>query len=94
MDTPPPAKYFWLSFAAMLAFGIANVIFGYLNYIERRDMHNEARMTRAMLNARAIVQMTLVKAAVEGRPLTTSEKEQIDRLWIAAEYDLDQRPVK
>lgn len=91
---PQRPLHFWISFAAMVAFGFLNVTFAYLNWVERRDMHNEARMTRVMLNARAIIQMTLVQAQSEGRPLTTAEKEKIDRLWIAAEYDIEQRPVR
>ena len=76
----------------MVLFGIANTVFSYLNWTERASMHREQQMTRTMLNARAIIQMTLVQAASEGRPLTAEEERQINRLWIAAEYDIDKRP--
>lgn len=78
--------YFWVSFAAMVAFGLMNGIFGYLNYVERRDMRAEARLSRTMLNARAKIQVKLFTALAEGRPLSQTEITEINRLWIDAEY--------
>lgn len=87
MEIPQPRPlYFWLSFIALVLGMVMNGVFGYLNYVERRDMRAEARMTREMLNARARIQIKLVGAVSEGRALTPSEITEINRLWIAAEY--------
>lgn len=75
----------------MVAFGVLNVIFSYLNYTERRDMRSEQRMTRSMLNARATIQMILIEAAKTGRPLTPDEIRIVDRLYVPAEYDTVER---
>lgn len=83
----PPPRYFWLSFAAMVAFGVLNGVFGYLNWQERAMMRAEQKMTRTMLNSRAKVQVMLVMAASEGRPLTALEQREIFQLWQSAEYD-------
>ena len=88
LPTPKP-RYFWLSFAAMIAFGVVNCIFGYLNWQERRDMRIEQHMTRTMLNARATIQMILIEAAKSNRPLTPDEIRVIDRLYVPAEYDVE-----
>ena len=81
-----PNHQFWLSLVLMAVFGVANVIFSYLNYRERTEMRREANMTREMLNARARIQIRLVAALSEGRPLTKAEITEINRLWQAAEY--------
>ena len=91
MDNPPPVKYFWISFAAMVAFGITNAVFGYLNWHERIEMRQEQNMTRDMLNARATIQMILIDAAKAGRPLTADEVRVVDRLYVPAEYDIEKR---
>lgn len=84
----PPARplHFWLSFIALVVGMMMNGIFGYLNYIERRDMRAEARMSRSMLNARARIQVKMFTALSEGRPLTQAEITEVNRLWIEAEY--------
>ena len=91
MESPPPVKYFWLSFAAMVAFGLLNAGFSYLNWQERAEMRREQNMTRAMLNARATIQMILIDAAKAGRPLTPDEVRVVDRLYVPAEYDIEKR---
>lgn len=91
MDSPPPVKYFWLSFVTMVAFGVINAVFGYLNWQERAEMRREQTMTRAMLNARATIQMILIDAAKAGRPLTPDEVRVVDRLYVPAEYDIEKR---
>lgn len=90
MEAPHP-KYFWLSFAAMLMFGVINGVFGYLNWLERSEMRAERNMTRTMLNARATIQMILIDAAKAGRPLTPDEVRIVDRLYVPAEYDTERR---
>lgn len=80
---------------AMIVFGAVNIYFSYQNYWQKVELEQEIqkfRMTRTMLDARATIQITLINAASEGRALTASEKTQIDRLWIAAEYDIEKRP--
>lgn len=75
----------------MLAFGIVNGVFGYLNWLERSEMRAEQNMTRTMLNARATIQMILIDAAKAGRPLTPDEVRIVDRLYVPAEYDTERR---
>lgn len=77
----------WVSFAAMVVFGIINALFGYLNWQERVEMRAEQNMTRQMLDSRATIQLLLIDAAKSGRPLTADEIRVIDRLYVPAEYD-------
>ena len=75
----------------MLAFGIINVIFGYLNWTERAEMQQTQRMTRTMLDSRARIQLILIDAAKAGRALTPEEVRVVDRLYVPAEYDTTDR---
>lgn len=86
MKPEPRPLYFWLSFIALIMGMAINGVFGYLNYAERREMRTEQQMTRTMLNARAKIQIKLVAALSEGRALTNAELTEINRLWMAAEY--------
>jgi len=90
MDDQPTLKshYPWLSLAAMIVFGMLNVVFSYLNWQERSDMRQEQRMTRTMLNARGTIQLILIEAAKADRSLTSEEIRMIDRLYVPAEYDI------
>lgn len=97
-----PNHQFWLH----LIFGIANLIFLYLNYQERVVMQQEAaimrqdasaikeeaKMTREMLNARAQIFQFILTAISEHRKFTDEETTQIERLWTAAEFDIEKRP--
>lgn len=85
-DDGLPTRH-WVSFAAMVAFGITNALFGYLNWQERVEMRAEQNMTRQMLDSRATIQLLLIDAAKTGRPLTPDEVRVIDRLYVPAEYD-------
>lgn len=92
MDLQTPPRRYWLSFSILLVGTLANCVFGYLNWYERVEMRTEQSMTRRMLNSRARVQTLLVQAASDGRPLSAAEQAEIFKLWIPAEYDIDQRP--
>lgn len=57
------------------------------SWYERTKLREEAEMSRRMLNARAIIQVTLAKAAKDDRRLTAEEQQRIRDLWAEAQYD-------
>lgn len=80
---------------------IGNIIFGYLNLTSREAtnaqmeaMRKEVQMQRTMLNSRATVQMTAFNALKRANLLTPQEIEEVYKLWVPAEYDIDKRPAK
>jgi len=91
--TKSTIRQYWVSLALVAIFGVANVIFSYLNYTERMDMRREASMSREMLNARAMILQLLISATAENRALTPGELTQINRLWVTAEFDTEKRPT-
>lgn len=91
----------WGDFAAWGALALTVLFFGFLlkndyrSVDDRRALHEESerlkretQAQRAMLDARAEIQVILVKRARENRPLTREEVRRIDELWQPAEYHL------
>jgi hypothetical protein len=93
------ARIAFASLVVMIILGACNLFFSYGLYwqrielqAERNSFEKQALMNRSMLDARAVIFTTLIQAASENRGLTAEEKTRIDRLWIAAELDIDKRP--
>ena len=74
--------------AAALVFVLALSV---VNIFQRRAAVEELKQAglsnRSMLNSRARIQIILINANLENRPLNNSEIDQIKQLWGRAEYD-------
>ena len=82
----------WGDYAGWGAIGLTVLFFGYLlsndsrSLRDRAGLHQDIERQREMLDARAEIQVILIRRAAEGRPLTAEEKARIGELCHAAEY--------
>jgi hypothetical protein len=84
----------WHEYTPWAALALMVVFIGFLFYNDARSYEDRAAlreamtMQRRMLDARAEIQVILVRRAVEHRPLKAEEISRIARLCKQAEYDL------
>lgn len=71
-------------YIALITILIATTI---VNVVDRRIIHNEAELSKRMIDARSRVQIIHFTALSEGRSLTDKEKETIIRIWREADFD-------
>jgi hypothetical protein len=72
---------------ALIALLLLSNYFHVNSWYERAKLRDQMELSRQMLNARAVIQVTLAKAAKENRALTVEEQSKIRELWTQAEYD-------
>jgi hypothetical protein len=72
----------WIYIVLITILVVATIV----NVVDRRIVHNEAELSKRMIDARSQVQIIHFTALSEGRVLTQKEKETIIRIWKQAEY--------
>ena len=82
-------EYKWVRVMLLVVIALLLVsnVFHLLSYLDRRRMRDEFLMQRRMLNARAVIQTTLINAAMRKGEFTDDEKLLVLGLYEQAEYD-------
>lgn len=94
MDQPDPTEPHdprykireWTLWALMGLLLLTNY-FHVNSWYDREAMRRDLGARRSMLDARAVIQVTLARAANRGGQLHPDEKALIQSLWSKAEYD-------
>jgi hypothetical protein len=79
-------KVFRHAMTVMVALTLVNTILNTWSIFDRRAIHETEQIVNARLNARSEIHILHVRAYVQQRPLTETERNRIVELWEEAKY--------